>query len=72
MYIKKNLLSRMIALVLAFTIVLPTLPIQYFGDLIPVRSEVRAAEITGDTHTYTINNNVLSNIQNYLSTLLIL
>ena len=67
MYIRKNLLSRTMALVLAFAIILPMMPIQYLGDLIPIRSEVQAAEITGDTHEYTISNNVLTNIQNYLS-----
>lgn len=67
MYIRKNLLSRTMALVLAFSIILPMMPIQYLGDLIPIRSEVQAAEITGDTHEYTISNNVLTNIQNYLS-----
>lgn len=66
MYIKKNLLSRTIALVLTFAIILPMMPIQYLGDLIPIRSEVRAAE----ANLPVISKNVtsLDDIQTWLNT----
>ena len=68
MYKRKNYFLRVISFVLAFSIVLPMIPISSFNELIPIVKEVRAAEITGTTHEYTItsNYNVLSRIQSYL------
>lgn len=67
MYKRKSLWMRVTAFMLAFAIVLPVVPIQFLNDLIPVQNEVRAAEITGETHEITISSNVLTNIQKYLS-----